>query len=61
MGKKRTEDEQLVYEKQIEEFNKEIDASNENASKIVLEERNSILEFEAFVNIIENAKEYYKH
>ena len=61
MGKKRTKDEQLVYEKQIEEFNKEIDASNENASKIVLEERNSILEFEAFVNIIENAKEYYKH
>ena len=60
MGKKRTEDEQKVYEKEIEEYNTAIELANEGASEIIFEERNQIIEFEAFVNILQNASKYYK-
>ena len=60
LGKKRSKDEEIVYKTQIEEYDKEIASANENASNIVIDERNKVLEFEAYANIIANAGKYYK-
>ena len=60
LGKKRSKDEEIVYKTQVEEYDKEIAAANENASKIIIDERNKVLEFEAYANIIANAGKYYR-
>ncbi len=60
LGKKRSKDEETVYKTQLEEYDKEIASANENASNIVIDERNKVLEFEAYAHIIANAGKYYK-
>jgi hypothetical protein len=50
-----TDDEQKAYSEKLAEFDRDIEITNHEASKIVLEERNQIIEFEAMVDIIRKA------
>jgi hypothetical protein len=55
LGKELSDDEQKVYNEKLAEFNRDIEITNSEASKIVIEERNQVVEFEAMVNIIRKA------
>jgi superoxide dismutase len=55
LGKELSEDEQKAYNEKLAEFNRDIEITNSEASKIVIEERNLVVEFEAMVDIIRRA------
>ncbi|MDR2415819.1 MAG: hypothetical protein LBD75_04365, partial [Candidatus Peribacteria bacterium] len=55
LGKELSDDEQKAYNEKLAEFNRDIEITNSEASKIVIEERNQIVEFEAMVDIIRKA------
>ena len=56
----RSVDEEKVYQTTLAEFDRDIEAVNIEASKIVGEERNQIAEFEVMVDVIRKWGKYYK-
>ena len=56
----KDEDEIRIYEKTKEEFDKKIKFLRKEIEKMDNNERNQIVEIEVFIDILNNAKKYYK-
>ena len=61
MGIKKDREEERIYEKKKAEFDAKVKILKNDIDDLDEDERNEILETEAFINILNNADRYYKN
>ena len=61
MSIKRDVDEDRIYQNKKKDYASQIAILSKEASSIIEDERNEVLELEAFIDLLKNLSEYYRN